>query len=328
MSPEKKQSSEYESFGHKTKNVSFWIPIDTLNIWDAFADIKGVNRTELIKRAVDTFMENKKALNGEDRIQDLEAKLTEKINMLDTKLERHVIDFDAIMNDLFASGSVTAGLVAKRSGQILYISSDWAVDEKDLKNCIDNWQYRAKFVKLQGVKYSILLSQPEYFTAINPAEKSWLVGACSPEESGERYFVLGFAPAGTDDGKNAYVDVGRAANRMKASGSYKATDESLGKYSAADIATGKPWYDTFDDDRPRDPALRQEINAFLEWVQDANGLDAWIAHYLDINDPDWSIVARLAKTFKEIQQEFDLKSHGMKVRARNASQDGERHEHE
>ena len=313
LSEEKKQSSDYENYGHKTKNVSFWITTDTLNNWDVFADSKGMNRTELIKRAVDTFMENKKAMNGNDRIQELEVRLTEKISVLDTKIEKLSIDFDAIMNDLFASGSITAGLVAKRSGQILYISSEWAVDENDVKNCLDNWLYRAKFVKLQGVKYSILLSQPEYFTAINSKEKSWLVGACSPEESGERYYVLGHAPAGTEDGKNAYADVARAANRMKAGGSYKAADESLGKYSAEDIATGKPWCDTFDEDKPRDPVLRQEINAFLEWVQNANGLDAWIAHYLDTNDPDWPIVAKLAKTFKEIQQEFDL-TKDLKVR--------------
>jgi hypothetical protein len=101
LSQEKKQSADYENFGHKTKNVSFWITGDTLHNWDVFADSKGMNRTELIKRAVDTYMDSKKGINGTDRIQDLEAKLTEKISLLDMKLEKHCIDFKAIMNSLY-----------------------------------------------------------------------------------------------------------------------------------------------------------------------------------------------------------------------------------
>nr|MDO8114136.1 hypothetical protein [Candidatus Sigynarchaeota archaeon] len=85
-------------------------------------------------------MDNRKVLDGNDRIQELEAKLTAKISILDTNLEKHCIDFNAIINGLFASGSIKAGLVARKSGQILYISSNWSVEEEEVKKCIDGWQ--------------------------------------------------------------------------------------------------------------------------------------------------------------------------------------------
>jgi hypothetical protein len=77
------------------------------------------------------------------------------------------IDFNAIMSDLFSAGLVIAGVVSKKSGEIVYCSSNWSVDPQDLKNCISGWSQKAQFVMLQGIKYSMLMSQADYFSAIN-----------------------------------------------------------------------------------------------------------------------------------------------------------------
>jgi hypothetical protein len=100
---------------------------------------------------------------------------------------------------------------------------------------------------------------------------------------------------------------------MKAGGSSKAAGKSFGKYSKADIATGPRWYDRFDEDTPKDPTLRQEIEGFLDWLHGDNGLDAWVAYYYRTKDPDWPIIARLLKGYNEIKKEFDLKK-GLKVK--------------
>ena len=130
------------------------------------------------------------------------------------------IDFNGIMNDLFQGGLVIAGVVLKKGENIVYCSSNWSIELNDLKNCISGWNQKAQFVMLQGIKYSMLLSQLDFFSAINYKDKNWLVGAASPEENGNQYYIVGFAPAGIS-GNNAYVDVARAAGRMREGGSYK-----------------------------------------------------------------------------------------------------------
>ena len=104
------------------------------------------------------------------------------------------IDYNGIMNELFSKGLIIAGVVAKSDGKILYCSSNWSVEQDDLKKCISGWQKRGQFVKLQGIKYSMLLSQPDYFSTLNYKDKTWLVGASSPPDAGDPVFVLGYAP--------------------------------------------------------------------------------------------------------------------------------------
>jgi len=205
------------------------------------------------------------------------------------------IDFAGIMNELFNLGLIIAGVVARRSGEIVYISSNWSVEQNDLSNCIKGWQNRGQFVNLQGIKYSMLLNQTEYFSAINYKDKTWLVGAASPEENGERYYVIGYAPAGAP-GNNAYVDVARAANKMKTGGTYLDPNAQLGKAQApASTNTPAPTSAV-------DPALAQEVQGFVQWIKDPNGLAGYIAYYLQSGDPN--IITKLAKAYNDFRQVF------------------------
>lgn len=124
------------------------------------------------------------------------------------------IDFDGIMNELYSGGLINAGLITNKDGEIFHISKNWSVEPEDVKKCINYWHTHWKFVTLQNVKYSVLYSQPSYLTAVNYKEKKYLVCAASPEENGECYYILGQTPADVD-GKLAYIEVAKAANRMK-----------------------------------------------------------------------------------------------------------------
>lgn len=206
------------------------------------------------------------------------------------------INFDQIMNDLYASGLIIAGLVSRKNGQVQYMSSNWSVEQTDISKCINGWSSRSQFVMLQGVKYSMLLCQPEYFSAINYKEKSWLVGAQSPEENGDRYYVIAYAPPGAD-GKNAYVEVARAANRMKEGGSYLDPNAQLGKaVEGGAAAPAAPAGAAID------PALKQEIDGFITWLKDPNGLSGYISYYLAQNDAN--VIAKLAKAYNDFRQVF------------------------
>ena len=206
------------------------------------------------------------------------------------------IDFAGILQrQVFDMGIVIAAVVARMNGEIVYISDNWSVDPSDIQQCISKWQTRGQFVTLQDVKYSCLMNQPEYFSGINYKEKSFLIGAASPDEN-DRYYVLGYAPPGAN-GTNAYVDVVRAANNMRMGGSYLDASAQLGKHDSSEIAG-----DAAGAGGGVDPALKQEIDGFLGWIRDTQGLPAYIQYYLDQNDPN--VIAKLAKAYNDFRQVF------------------------
>ena len=51
-----------------------------------------------------------------------------------------------------------------------------------------------------------------------------------------------------------------------------------------------------------DPSLKQEIDGFLQWIKDPNGLSGYISYYLQQNDPN--VIAKLAKAYNDFRQVF------------------------
>ncbi len=204
------------------------------------------------------------------------------------------INFEAILTELFNKGIVIAALVARRNGEIVYCSSNWSAEASDVAQCINKWLSHSQLTTLQGIKYSILMNTDEYFSGVNFKERTFLLGAASLDEN-DRYYVLGYAPAGVD-GKSAYVDVVRAANQMRENtGTYLDDSVKLGKYDSDDVAGGAPA-------GIQDSALKQEIDGFVQWIKDPNGLSGYIQYYLDQNDP--GVLQKLSKAYNDFRQVF------------------------
>jgi hypothetical protein len=53
-----------------------------------------------------------------------------------------------------------------------------------------------------------------------------------------------------------------------------------------------------------DPALKAEIDAFLSWIKDPNGLAGYIAYYLQNNDT--YTISRLAEIYNEFRRIFNF----------------------
>lgn len=212
------------------------------------------------------------------------------------------IDFEAICNELFAKEIVIAAVVSRKNGDIVYISPNWEIDPSDLGQCISKWQSRSQFVKLQDVKYSLLMNTAEYFSGVNYAERSFLLGAISPDEN-DQYVVIGYAPAGVD-GRSAYVDVVRAANQMREGTTYLDEGQELGKYDDVPESASQETSSVsgVDPSGGVDPALMEEINGFLTWIKDPNGLAGYIQYYLDQNDE--SVLAQLAQAYDDFRRVF------------------------
>ena len=113
--------------------------------------------------------------------------------------------------------------------------------------------------------------------------------------------VIGYAPPGVD-GKSAYVDVVRAANQMKEGGSYMAEDAQFGKYNDEDAGQESAAAAPAAGGGDVDPALLEEVNGFLTWIRDPNGLSGYIQYYLDQNDP--TVLAKLAKAYTDFRSVF------------------------
>ncbi|MHA1585480.1 MAG: hypothetical protein ACTSVU_05515 [Promethearchaeota archaeon] len=202
------------------------------------------------------------------------------------------IDFDSICTELFNKGIIIAAVVCRLNGEIVYISSNWSVEPNDLSQCIKKWQSHGQFTKLQDRKYSLLMNTQEYFTGINYKDKDFIIGAASLDEN-DRYYIIAYAPTGSS-GMNAYVDVVRAANQMKESTeTYMEEDAQMGnKYDAQEEA-----HQNFGDS-----AVKQEIDGFLQWIKDPNGISAYIQYYLDKNDA--TVISKIAKAYADFRNVF------------------------
>ena len=202
------------------------------------------------------------------------------------------IDFDSICTELFNKGIIIAAVVCRHNGEIVYISSNWSVEPNDLSQCIKKWQSHGQFTKLQDRKNSLLMNTQEYFTGINYKDKDFIIGAASLDEN-DRYYIIAYAPAGSS-GMNAYVDVVRAANQMKESTeTYMEEDAQMSnKYEAQEEAP----------QNFGDSAVKQEVDGFLQWIKDPNGLSAYIQYYLDKNDA--TVINKVAKAYADFRNVF------------------------
>ena len=140
------------------------------------------------------------------------------------------INFHRICSNLISKRIITGAVVCRSNGDIVYMSSNWNVEASDLKQCLKKWQEQEQwqpvfeidklvnkdqFITLQGRKYSILRFTDEYFLGANLKDESFLMGARSPHKlEDDRYYLIGYAPPGTNDG-NSCAFVIQAAKQMK-----------------------------------------------------------------------------------------------------------------
>ncbi len=206
------------------------------------------------------------------------------------------IDFEGILKELFSKDIVIAAVVCRYDGEIVHSSSNWVVEQSDLAQCIKKWKSRGQFTFLQDRKYALLMNTPEYFSGVNFKDKDFLLGAASLDEN-DRYYVIGYAPAGVS-GRNAYVDVARAANQMKEGTTYMDDSAKMGKYDDSQV-TGDAGAAA---GGMVDNSLKQEIDGFLSWIGDSNGLSGYIQYYLDQNDP--VVLTKIAKAYTDFRRIF------------------------
>lgn len=210
-------------------------------------------------------------------------------------------DFQTIVNELIAAyPDALAVAILDSNGKIVYQTSNWDISS-DVDRLMQAWRSgNAQFVHLQGVKYSMLQCVAERLIATNFGKQGHLVGASTPDQS---YRVVAYiSPEAQGWNQMAYPTVARAAAMLSGASSISEASHidahgtggaPTGGYSTATPAASNV-----------NPQLKAEIEGFLQWIKDPQGLSGYIEYYLNAND--MNVIPKLAAVYNEFRRIFNF----------------------
>ena len=207
-----------------------------------------------------------------------------------------MVDYAGIVNTLIQDyPDAVAVAVVDSSSNLLYQTNNWDV-RKDIGRVMSSWRMgNAQFVMLQDVKYSIIQMEPERLIATNFKRQGHLVGAAAP--GGGSYIVAYISPDAEAWNHTAYPSVARAAAMI--SGASHTTGVTVtGVTQSASLGAAQAGQSSVD------PALKAEIEAFLSWIKDPQGLPGYVSYYLQNNDS--YTISQLAQIYNEFRRIFNF----------------------
>jgi len=168
--------------------------------------------------------------------------------------------------------------VISSDAKILHSTANWKVS-KDMKGVLASWSSgNAQFVNMNRIRYSVLQMQPERFIATNRQKKGHLVGSSIPGT--DVYIIAHIKHKAKNWMHMAYPAIARAAAMMK-------------KGSKSQFSETQPSVD---------PHLKAEVEGFLEWIKNPQGLNSYLLHSLQENDPNR--ISKLAEIYDELYRIF------------------------
>ena len=195
--------------------------------------------------------------------------------------------------------------VIEKSGKILHSRGKWDV-KRDIKDVLANWTGgNAQFVTLDGVRYSVLQMEPERFIATNRKNKGHLIGAATLD--GNTLFIAHIKPKAKGWFHMAYPALARAAGMMmkKSESQFIETDVDLSNVSETNVVESSTGYNSSSilvQQPSLDSSLKAEIDGFLQWINNPQGLAGYISYVLQQNDT--SKISQLAQLYNEFYNIF------------------------
>jgi hypothetical protein len=194
----------------------------------------------------------------------------------------------AVYNLMQADPHIIAAAVLTGKSEIIYSTDNWDISA-DIDRVVSSWiGQNAQFIMVSGVKYSILQCEPERLVATSIRGEGSIVAA----KDDEYKLIVYLEPDGYAPG--AVMDVQRSLSSMSAKTVYLQSGTQIEKTLPA-AASATPNVD---------PQLKGEIEAFLEWIKDADGLSGYINYYLQQNNAQ--IITELSKIYNELRQIFGV----------------------
>ena len=197
----------------------------------------------------------------------------------------------AVYNLMKKDPSIIAAAVIRGNREIVFSTDNWVISG-DVDKVISSWNSQnAQFIIISGVKYSILQCTTERLVATSIRGEGHILGA-----KDENYkLIVYLEPDGEPMG--ATMDTARALAEM----SPKETvyDQVQSGYGSSGVV-GQ--VGTSSSGSTVDPMLKGEIQSFLEWIKDQNGLAGYVNYYLQQNNSQ--IISELARIYYELRQIF------------------------
>lgn len=193
----------------------------------------------------------------------------------------------AIYNLIQSEPSIIAAVVLK-GNKIIYSTDNWDIND-DVDRVLSNWaSMNAQFIMISGVKYSLLQCTFERLIATSIRGEGHIVGAKDKENK----IIAYVEPDGPINA--AYVDTARSLQDIGSSTSYVGKNAQFGKIG----------YGAFSATPNIDPQLKSEIQAFLNWIKDVNGLSGYISYYLQQNN--MQVISELSRIYSELRKIFEV----------------------
>lgn len=207
-----------------------------------------------------------------------------------------MVDYASVVNTLIQDyPDAVAVVVVDSSSNILYCTDNWDV-RKDISRVMSSWRMgNAQFIMMQDVKYSVIQMKPERLIATNFKRQGHLVGACAP--GGENFIIAYISPDADSWNHTAYPSIVRAAAML--SGASHSSRGSVASVSqSASLGAAQPGQSSVD------PALKVEIEAFLSWIKDPQGLPGYVSYYLQNNET--YTISQLAQIYNDFRRIFNF----------------------
>ena len=207
-----------------------------------------------------------------------------------------MVDYASVINTLVQDyPDALAVVIVDSSGKVKHSTDNWDVS-RDISRVVSSWRMgNAQFVMVQDVKYSIIQMEPERLIATNFKRQGHLVGACAP--GSEEYIIAYISPDAESWNHTAYPSIARAAAML--SGGTHSTGVSVSAVTqSASLGSAQPRESSLD------PALKAEIDAFLSWIKDPQGLSGYISYYIKENDT--YTISRLAEIYNDFRRIFNF----------------------
>ncbi len=208
-----------------------------------------------------------------------------------------IVNYKLIVKSLKKHYSdATEVVVISSNAKVLHSTANWKVS-KDVKGILASWgSGNAQFVNMNRIRYSVLQMQAERFIATNRQKKGHLVGSSIPGT--DVYIIAHIKHKAKNWMHMAYPAIARAAAMMKKG--------SKSQFSETEV-------DDSDDDNLTDissrlaqpsvdPYLKAEVEGFLEWIKNPQGLTSYLLHSLQENDP--YRISKLAEFYNELYRIF------------------------
>jgi hypothetical protein len=207
-----------------------------------------------------------------------------------------MVDYASVIRTLVQDyPDALAVVIVDSSGHVKGSTDNWDVS-RDIPRVLSSWRMgNAQFVMLQDVKYSIIQMEPERLIATNFKRQGHLVGASSP--SSNEFIIAYISPDAEAWNHTAYPSVARAAAML--SGASHTTGVTVsGVTQSASLGAAQPGGTSLD------PALIAEIDAFLSWIRDPQGLPGYVSYYLQGNET--YTISRLAEIYNDFRRIFNF----------------------